>query len=235
LRRVLLFDIDGTLLLTGGAGRRAIQIAMREAFGIAEAADVPIHGSTDRGIARDLFQAHDLVDDAPAWERFRDAYLVQLRSILTTCDPTALAGVPALLERLVDREGYGLGLLTGNVRQGARLKLDRYELTHFFDRHQAEIWGGFGDEHPERNDVARAAHAGLCRQFGHSDCDDRVWVIGDTPNDIRCARAIGARVIAVATGATPLEELARLRPDAALPSLSDADAILRLLDSDVRA
>ena len=231
MRRVLLFDIDGTLLLTGGAGRRAIQLAMREAFGVDRAADVPIHGSTDRGIARDLFRAHGLADDGPAWDRFREAYLVQLESILAGCDPTALAGVPKLLEQLVDREGYGVGLLTGNVRRGARLKLDRYELTSFFDRHQAEVWGGFGDEHPERDDVARAAFAGLCRQFGESDCDDRVWVIGDTPSDIRCARAIGARVIAVATGATPLEELASLRPDAALPSLADADAILRLLDA----
>jgi phosphoglycolate phosphatase-like HAD superfamily hydrolase len=220
---VFLFDIDGTLIHTGGAGGAALLAAFREEFGIEQPAEVMFSGRTDRGIARDLFTAHGVPDTAENWERLRLAYLARLGHYLPKHQGRVLPGVVELLEHLARRHDAAIGLLTGNVQDGARLKLTHYAL------HQHFAFGGFGDLHPERNDVAhdalRATRAHLRREIA----EDRVWVIGDTPSDVRCGRAIGARVLAVATGIHPRDELECESPDLLLNDLQDPSELLRLV------
>lgn len=219
---VFLFDIDGTLIHTGGAGGAALLCAFREEFGVEQPVEVTFSGRTDRGIARDLFAAHNIPDTLENWERLRHAYVARLGSYLPRHAGRVLPGVVALLEGLARRHDAALGLLTGNVQDGARLKLTHYAL------HQHFAFGGYGDLHPERNDVAhdalRATRAHLRREIA----EHRVWVIGDTPSDVRCGRAIGARVLAVATGIHPRDELAGEGPDLLLDNLQDPSELLRL-------
>lgn len=224
---VLLFDIDGTLIQTGGAGGAALMAAFREEFGVADPQDVAFSGRTDRGIARELFELHGFEDTDANWRRLRDGYLERLQGQLPRHAGRVLPGVVGLLESLSRRTDVALGLLTGNVRHGARLKLEHYALYHHF------AFGGFGDEHPHRDDVAhealRATRAHLLQDF----VEDRVWVIGDTPMDVRCGRAIGAKVLAVTTGIHPREELLAESPDVLLDDLQQAEPILTkaLLDA----
>jgi len=115
-----------------------------------------------------------------------------------------------------------LGLLTGNTRAGARIKLAHYGLDQYFD------FGGFGDNHFERDDVAREALSATRERLGDAVDLDRVWVIGDTPNDVRCGRAIQARTIAVATGDHTREELAAANPDHLAAIFADPEPVLAL-------
>lgn len=112
---VIVFDIDGTLLNTGGAGRAALDAAMRDAFGVPDPHDVPVSGRTDRGIARNLFSLHGIDDTPDHWSRFRDAYLTHLARFLPERPRRVLPGVVSLLERLARREHVATGLLTGNA------------------------------------------------------------------------------------------------------------------------
>jgi phosphoglycolate phosphatase-like HAD superfamily hydrolase len=218
---VCLFDIDGTLIASGGAGKTAIEMALASEFGIRQPIErLLLSGRTDRAIVRDLFRMHALEESSANWRRLRDGYLRHLPACLSSHQGRVLPGVAALLESLRGRGGVVLGLLTGNIRDGARLKLGHYGLFHHF------AFGGFGDEHFDRDDVAREALTELrCR---HGDCvpPERVWVVGDTPLDVRCARAIGARAVAVATGWHPTEELAAAEPDLLLADLSDPEPLL---------
>lgn len=219
---ICLFDIDGTLLASGGAGKAAMESALATTFGVpADSLGVPYSGRTDRSITRDLFRGHGIEPTDDNCRRFLDAYLACLPHCLTRHKGRVLPGVADLLERLAQHDGVILGLLTGNVRHGAQLKLSHYGL----DRHFR--FGGFGDHHLERNDVAREALAEAHRHHDAVDLD-RCWVIGDTPLDIGCARHIGARVVAVATGWHPVEELAAGEPDLLLTDLSDHTPLLEL-------
>src|SRR5262245_39193825 len=123
---VLLFDIDGTLVASGGAGKAAIEGALTGEFGVAVRGQVPYSGRTDRAICRDLFHRHDLEDSAENWRRLLAAYLARLPGTLASHRGQVLPGVAGLLRHLGGREGVALGLLTGNVREGARLKLGHY-------------------------------------------------------------------------------------------------------------
>ena len=220
----LLFDIDGTLINTGGAGGTALIAAFREDFGIETPAKVPFSGRTDRGIGTNLFEEHGIDDSPENWRRLRDGYLARLPIHLPLRNGRILDGVSKLLERLQATEAVAIGLLTGNLRDGARIKLTHFGLFEHF------TFGGFGDEHRDRNGVAEAALA-EARRHANSDFDPRrVWVIGDTPLDVSCARAIDARVIAVATGLHPAAELADSQPDLLLENLSDTDRVMNALN-----
>ena len=186
---VCLFDIDGTLLRSGGAGKKAMEAALATAFGAPDSADgVTFSGRTDRSIGRELFELHGIEHTPANWQRFLQSYLEHLPGCLDRHQGTVLPGIATLLERLTERSDIAVGLLTGNVRDGARLKLGHYGLYHHF------AFGGFGDEHWERDDVAREALGVARAALGDSLHPQSIWVIGDTPLDIRCARAIGARV-----------------------------------------
>ena len=207
-RPVLLFDIDGTLVSTGGAGRLAMATAFTKLHGRCDQVDgVPFSGRTDRVIGRDLLLAHGLSDSSTTWELFRDAYLQELPSALEVSAGEVLPGVLPLLQELAEYQAVAIGLLTGNLRDGARLKLGYYGIDGFF------AFGGFGDEHFERNDVARDAFSAARSAVGGNLEPANVWVIGDTPLDIGCARAIGAKVLAVATGQYSMDELRKEKPD----------------------
>src|SRR5262245_44893965 len=220
---VCLFDIDGTLIHTRGAGMAALREGLREAFGVMEPTDqVAVHGRTDRGITRDLFRHHGIDDLPEHWERFRAAYLRVLPGTLAARPGTVLPGIVTLLETLAARDDLAVGLLTGNTREGARIKLAHYGLDRYFE------FGGFGDDHLERDDVAREALTAVAaRENGEVDLT-RLWVIGDTPTDVSCGRAIGARVIAVATGNHTRDELAAAGPDHLLIDFSDPAPLLAL-------
>jgi phosphoglycolate phosphatase-like HAD superfamily hydrolase len=223
--RVCLFDIDGTLLLSGGAGKAAMEQALLSEFGVTKLrGSVPFSGRTDRAIARDLLQLHGVADAPENWPRLRDAYLRHLPDCLASHQGRVLPGITALLEHLGKQGDVAVGLLTGNVRDGARLKLEHFNLFHHF------AFGGFGDHHLERNDVAREALADACRHCNGTGQPPEIWVIGDTPLDVCCARAIGARAVAVATGWHSLVELAATQPDLLVVDLADPAAFLALLD-----
>jgi phosphoglycolate phosphatase len=220
---ICLFDIDGTLLSSGGAGKAAMEAALESEFGRPPtAAGVPFSGRTDRAITQDLFDFHGIDRSDSNWRRFLAAYLTHLPGCLARHNGKVLPGIDDLLQNLSGRNEFALGLLTGNIRDGARLKLGHYGLFDFF------AFGGFGDHHLNRDDVAQEALGVIRSQFNDSIDLNSIWVIGDTPLDIRCARAIGARAVAVATGLHSVDELAAERPDLLLPDFSDAAPLLAL-------
>jgi phosphoglycolate phosphatase-like HAD superfamily hydrolase len=218
---VCLFDIDGTLISSGGAGKAALEAALASEFGIGRLIDkLELSGRTDRAIARDILRMHSLDETTANWQRLIEGYLRHLPHCLATLQGRVLPGIAALLEELSRRDDVLLGLLTGNIRAGAKLKLGHFGLYDHF------AFGGFGDAHLDRDDVAREALAEVHRQMNGSAVPERIWVVGDTPLDIACARAIGARAVAVATGWHTTEELTAHRPDLLLNDLSDPTALL---------
>jgi phosphoglycolate phosphatase len=221
---VCLFDIDGTLLASGGAGKAAMERALATAFGApASAEGIPFSGRTDRAIVRDLFQRHGVHESPGNWQHFVTAYLGHLPDCLNSHDGKVLPGIASLLESLRARSDVAVGLLTGNIRDGARLKLGHYRLYEHF------AFGGFGDHHFHRDDVARDALAEVTRRLNGNVNLERIWVIGDTPLDVQCARAIGARVAAVASGWHSVEALAAARPDLLFENFADPGPFLRSL------
>lgn len=222
---VVLFDIDGTLIHSAGAGRSALDRALSQEFGHPSTAAIELHGRTDRGIARNIFRQFAIEETEENWNRFRTAYLAALPECLAERPGTVLPGVFELLEHLAARPGTAIGLLTGNVREGARLKLGHYGVEVPFDI------GGFGDRHHERDDVAREAWAAVRQELGERARADRVWVIGDTPHDVTCARAINAKVVAVCTGGFSVTELASSQPDFLVDDLTQVEPLLAALDA----
>jgi phosphoglycolate phosphatase-like HAD superfamily hydrolase len=219
-----LFDIDGTLLNSGGAGKAAMESALLEEFGLPELVrQVVYSGRTDRSIMRDLMHFHEVEQHPEHQERLIGGYLRRLPNYLRHHEGTVLPGIADLLEILARREDVAVGLLTGNLREGARVKLGHFGLFDFF------AFGGFGDHHWERDDVAREALVAVQERFGPDVSPERIWVIGDTPLDVSCARAIGARVAAVATGWHSLDDLAACKPDLLLRDLSDPAPLLAQL------
>jgi phosphoglycolate phosphatase len=218
---VCLFDIDGTLIASGGAGKAALEAALASEFGITNLIDkVPLSGRTDRAILRDLFRLH-IIDDTPANRaRLLGSYLGHLPACLERCAGHVLPGISELLRHLRTRDDVAVGLLTGNVRAGARVKLGHFGLHDYF------AFGGYGDDHHDRDDVAREALAEVRRRFNGAIAPERIWVIGDTPLDVQCARCIGARAVAVATGWHSRDELAAHRPDLLFTDLSDPAPLL---------
>jgi phosphoglycolate phosphatase len=213
--KVLLFDIDGTLVNTGGAGRIAMASAFESVYGCCDKVEgVQFSGRTDRVIARDLALAHGFDDNAAAWKRFRGEYLDRLPEALRISAGRLLPGVEELLDELGQDDDAHLGLLTGNVKEGAKLKLSYYGVWDRFS------FGGFGDEHFERNEVAKTAFAAAKDAVDMKIAPSDVWVIGDTPLDVACARAIGANAVAVATGFYNADALAECRPDVLVEDLS---------------
>jgi phosphoglycolate phosphatase len=216
---ICLFDIDGTLIASGGAGKAALEAALAEMFGVSHNLEkLQLSGRTDYAIIADLLRLHVLDDTPKNRECFLNAYLRHLPRYLHA--GRVLPGISELLAHLDERSDVALGLLTGNVRAGAKVKLGFFGLYDYF------TFGGYGDHHLDRDDVAREAWTEVQRRFNGSVSPENIWVIGDTPLDIRCARSIGARAVAVATGWHSLAELAEHQPDLLLPDLSNPDLLL---------
>jgi phosphoglycolate phosphatase len=231
----VLFDIDGTLVQTGGAGQLAFAETFAEEFGVPElSGGVPFAGRSDRAIAFELMKVHGVTPTDENWQRFRAGYLSRLPGALQRRQGCVLPGVTALLDQLKSLEYTLTGLLTGNLREGARHKLSYYGLGDRFG------FGGYGDTSDERCDIAAAAMAEAKRAAAGRNGKSNgrplagAMVIGDTVHDISCARSISAFAVAVPTGNTPRAELAAARPDLLLGDLSDAQPLIDVVLAQLR-
>src|SRR5467141_5168231 len=223
-KRLLLFDIDGTLIHYGGAGVESLKLALKERFGIKDDLhDIEIAGMTDSGIVISILKKHKIPTTADNIAAFLDSYVHFLSLELPRRKGNLLPGVLELLERLKSRPHVVLALLTGNVSRGARLKLDHYGVWHFFE------FGAFADDHRDRNQLGRFARARAKEKHGREFAASEIDVIGDTPRDIACGRALGARTIAVATGTWSRDELAKHQPDFLIDDLSDVETVIDTL------
>lgn len=205
----VLFDIDGTLIRTGGAGVRAFARAAADLHGLpGGTAHMVFHGRTDTSLVREYLRHHGLEETRAEMGRFLEAYLGLLRGMLAEHAGETCPGVWEFIEgcRALERPPL-MGLLTGNVRRGAELKLRAHGMWEVFET------GGYGEDHEDRDGVAAAALRRVVEHRGRSIRPEDLLVVGDTPRDIQCARAIGAKVLAVATGAFGVEELAAHGPD----------------------
>jgi phosphoglycolate phosphatase-like HAD superfamily hydrolase len=218
--RLVLFDIDGTLLHTNAVGIRAFARSLENFFQIPNGTDgLKFSGRTDTALVREIFLKHRVKPSAENFSLFFDAYAHWLAHLLEDCQGAACPGVWQFIREMQTHpHSPAIGLLTGNIRLGAELKLRRFELWDFFQT------GAFADDHEERNEIARVAHGRGSRLLGKKLRGEEVLVIGDTPLDIACGRAIGARVLAVATGGSTLAELEAHRPDRAVADLTQVGA-----------
>jgi phosphoglycolate phosphatase len=223
---LLLFDIDGTLLLGHGAGRRAMERAGRALLGEAFTLDgIDFGGALDPWIFEQAARRAGIADARAHHDAFRAAYLVELRRALEAGEvrPEALPGVGSLLALLAERADVTLGLVTGNYRQAAPLKISAAGLSP-----DAFSLGAFGDEAPTRPELVALA-LGRWSERGARPDPDRVIVIGDTPRDIDCAHANRCRCLAVATGWHSAETLRAAGADAVVPDLTDPSRLLGML------
>ena len=223
--RVVLFDIDGTLLSSSRAGKAALDQAMMDLHGISDSmAGISLAGRTDRSIVRDLTLAHRVGPGKPAEDAILEGYLSHLPGQLCHKQEQGLAsllpGIVPVLDALAETPGVAVGLLTGNIRRGAAVKLGHFGIWERFG------FGGFGDHHLDRDEVAREAWTEVTGRFGTDLPPENVLVIGDTPLDVQCARAIGARVLAVATGIHTEDQLAACQPDFCMTDLADHQRVL---------
>lgn len=217
--KIALFDIDGTLVLSGGAGRRAMVRAFDEIFAIPDALrDVSFAGRTDAWILADAARRSGVAAGAPDAERFRDRYLAHLVSELTLPGEGVkglLPGVRPLLDALAGRDDVFLALLSGNFELGARVKLEYFGLWHYFR------CGAFGDRALDRSHLVDEALARVHACGGPRVPVEDVVVVGDTPLDVACAASAGARSVAVATGGYDERTLEAAGADVVLPDFSD--------------
>jgi len=208
--RLILFDVDGTLIHTGGAGVQAFARTLASEFGQPNGTEgIKFGGRTDPSLVREAFGNCGIPSTPENFDRFFGAYAFWLDHLLAN-NPSgaACAGVWRLLDGLrALPQPPALGLLTGNIRLGAEIKLRRYGLWEVFET------GAFGDDHEDRNQIAKIAKVRGGRLLGTELSGDQIVVAGDTPRDIACGRAIGAKVLAVATGGATLEYLKAHRPD----------------------
>ncbi|MEO5616366.1 MAG: HAD family hydrolase [Candidatus Eisenbacteria bacterium] len=219
MRLVWLFDIDGTLLLTDGAAREAFALAVERRFpGREPLGDVAFAGRVDPLILRDILDRHGATFGAEEEAEFWDTVLLNMRRGLVPGRGCLLPGVREVLSAVDQEPGWVSALLTGNMTQMARIKLGHFDLADRF------AFGAFGEEAEDRNALARVAVARAMARFGVPA--ERCIVVGDTEHDIACARAAGARVVAVATGTQSAAMLARHAPDLLLDDLRDVEGLM---------
>jgi phosphoglycolate phosphatase-like HAD superfamily hydrolase len=210
--KLLLFDIDGTLVLTGGAGIRALNRAFCQVVGIVNALDgIRLHGKTDPAIVREIFNARGAHQNADSYDQILAAYVEFLpEEVQRSENYRVLPGILRFLQDFQGRSDLAFGLATGNVEAGARIKLARGNLNPFF------AFGGFGSDAENRTElVRRAAHNGS-RLAGVTIDPNDIFVIGDTPRDIVAGREAGYRTVGVATSDYSTEDLSAAGADLVL-------------------
>ena len=223
-KKLLLFDIDGTLIVSGGAGEHALRLGIKDRFGLDEDFQgIEIAGRTDSGIARQFFAKHSLPATPENTAAFFDGYLHHLPSLLSQKRGRLLPGILPLLDALKARPDMVLALLTGNLARGAELKLTHYGVWDYFE------FGAYADDHHDRNQLGHFARTRAQERHGGDFPPGRICVLGDTPHDITCARAIGAKAVAIATGQYSREMLAAHAPDFLFDDLGDVGAVLAAL------
>ena len=224
-RKLLLWDIDGTILHTGKAGETALSHAMEKLHGISRGLQgLEIAGRTDKWIVEQLLAREGLAHGEGEIARFLDVYVERLAEELPRRHGGLHPGVLGILEEAHRRPDLVQGLLTGNIEKGARLKLCRYGVNHFFE------FGAFADDSPVRNELGPHAKRRARDRHGEDFPPERIYIIGDTPHDVACARAIGAKAIAVATGSFSVEQLRECGADAVFTDLGHPETFFQLLD-----
>jgi len=227
--RLVLFDIDGTILTARGAGRRALAAALNEVYGTTgDIERYDLRGRTDPRIVFDLMEGAGLAREA-VHERLDACFEAYARGLAAEVGDgsgvVTLPGIADLVRRLDGAPAALVGLLTGNIEAGARIKLAPTGLQPYFRL------GAYGSDHHDRRQLPSLAARRAQALTGHSFRPEKVLVIGDTPHDIECARHFGAVAVAVATGQYPLDELAALRPDLLFSDFSDVESALSNLMS----
>jgi len=223
-KRLLLWDIDATLITTGGAGDKALRRVIARRYGVEDdLRDIEIAGRTDAAIARSILAKYGVSPSHENVGAFLNEYLEGLAGLLPELAGRVLPGVREILERMQSNPERVLALLTGNLRRGAQLKLERYGLWDFFE------FGAFADDHHDRNELGAFARQRAREKHGHEFDAALIDVIGDTGHDIRCGKIFGARTIAVATGTWSRAQLAQHSPDFLFDDLSDVDHVIATL------
>jgi phosphoglycolate phosphatase-like HAD superfamily hydrolase len=231
MTRLVLFDIDATILKSGGAGRRAMERAFAELYGLDNAFDgiVP-DGNTDPLIFREILRMRvgEVDDEDAAVRAVGERYLHYLSDEMTRSEAAELMpGVVEVLEGLAQDAGVTLGLLTGNLERGARIKLARFDLNRFFD------FGAFSSDDEVRRRLVPIAVRRAEARCGDRIClGSQVLVVGDSPLDVACALANGATAVAVATGRSGAVELARCGAHIVFDDLSNPQVVLEALLSE---
>jgi phosphoglycolate phosphatase-like HAD superfamily hydrolase len=218
--RLVLFDIDGTLVLTGGAGTQAFAKTFATEFNLHHGSEkMKFAGRTDVSLVREFFKIHGL-DESPAhFRQFFARYVFWLDHVISQSTGNACPGVFELIRGLQALpHPPALGLLTGNIQLGAEIKLRKFGLWDKF------AFGGFADDHEDRNHIAAAALERGRRVLGKDLQPQEIIVIGDTPFDVRCGKFIGAKTLAVATGGSKLEELKTCGADWTVADLTKISA-----------
>ncbi|MBA2305328.1 MAG: haloacid dehalogenase-like hydrolase [Acidobacteria bacterium] len=228
MRKLVLFDIDGTLVLTGGAGLRGMNRALEEVFGHSNGLDgIPVAGRTDRAILADAVRRRGRALDGPTLADLQQRYVASLAEEMQRPGQgrkAVMPGIPEILNQLHGRDDVLVGLLTGNFEEGARVKLAHFDLWRYFR------CGAFGGDAVDRNALVPVA-VGRARRCGLPDIADAdVIVIGDTPHDVACAHAAGATAVAVATGSSSVDELRTTGAEHVFEDLSDTQTFLKLVE-----
>ncbi len=213
--KLILWDIDGTLITAARAGERALVRALSSEFDInGSLGQVELAGRTDSHIAEQIFALHNLDPSSENLHRFFEVYVRYLGEEMSNGPATTLPGITDVLDRLAHTGGIAQGLLTGNIIKGARIKLEHFDVWHYFP------YGAFADDSGIRNELGPHAIRRATEFHGHGFTGSDVVVVGDTPYDIECGRAIGADTVAVATGLYPADRLLEHQPDLLLPDFS---------------
>ena len=218
--RLVLFDIDGTLVSTGGAGVKAFAEAFEAAFGVPDATEkIKFAGRTDYSLFRELCQWNEVEFSVSNRELFFENYLRLVDNHLSAKEGGPFPGVVQMLDDFAAMpDAPAIGLLTGNIEEGAKRKLSTYGLWDRF------AFGGFANDNEDRNLIAAAAKAKGGEYLERPLEGGEIVVIGDTPKDVACGKYIGARTLGVATGGASLEELVECTPDWAVPDLTHLSA-----------
>jgi len=222
--KLILFDIDGTLLVTGGAGKSSLETAFQHCHRH-NMDGVPMAGRTDRQIYREAMMLHGLDWSMEQETAFRDTYLALLTDALRRPHPQRrlCPGVQTLLAVLHQRDDCQLALLTGNWEASARMKLRHFNIDHYFP------FGAFTDDSPHRPDLVLAARHKFQAMTGRATDNSDIFVIGDTPMDIQAARAHGVVAVAVASGFASAASLKAEAPEHFFQDLRDTAAVLSAL------
>lgn len=224
MKKLILWDIDGTILRTNRAGIVALVRAFQHLHGREpDMSTVEVAGRTDKWISARMLESNGLPASHQNIHDLVDTYLTMLPGELSSRPGLVLPGVKLLLDTLRSRDDVVQGLLTGNVMRGARIKLEHYDVWHYFE------FGAFGDDSALRNDLGPHAVRRAGEKHALEFLPAGTFVIGDTPHDIECGKVIGACTIGVATGAYTVEQLQEHSPTAVFADFANTDAFLQLL------